>query len=1054
MLNLKKIISLLLVLMLLVGLIPTALAAETTDPTQSTSAPNEESATEPTEEDPTAPMEPTEEPDAPGEEPTPEDDPNAGIATASLDDGIMTAASTTSGVLLFDLSSPYNYTTTLNSQIMVKYRPNGTDAVVTSYLKYMGWHYAQINGVAYKDDPIYCIEPHKDFSASSSGNYVDNGVYISGSGYTQGANTWYAMPESYRTAIGKILLASDALWDITVSVLDTMPLYNGNTALRVATQMLIYEIVTGLRDPDTFVRNSSNGYTSGDVYYNAGVASVDGFANKYNALVSRIVDNDLLPSFVSRYASTAPTIALTGTNTVVTDSNGVVDDFFFSSFGGVVFVHGDNSMTITKIGTVSSSTLFTCTKEIPAPASSTFSLYYTGSSSFQVCVGLNTPVSSELTGYFRLSGNDPPTMEIVKTTDTGTDLEGWRFVIYADEACTEILSGPYITDSQGKIQVTDLPSGTRTVYVQELSHANMYTNAKYHCVDGVRKAVTVSNGTHSTVSFRNEQYPGKVLITKTTEDGLNLSGWRFSIYSNSACTQLLGGPYTTNSQGKITVSNLPIGTYTAYVKELGHTDSVINAMYTCSSTNPQRVSVATGGSVSVAFQNDLKPGGLEIIKTTDTGENLEGWRFVVYSNPECTEILSGPYITDAQGKISVTDLPSGSYTAYVQELSHQDMNINALYRCTDGPRKEVAVSSGAVATVSFRNELYPGKIIITKSTEDGENLSGWQFSIYSDAACSQLIGGPYTTNSQGKIIASDLPSGSYTAYVKETGHTDPAIAAKYVCASDNPQRVSVASGGSYSLSFRNDLSSAGLEIIKTTQGDGDLEGWHFSVYSDSACTQLIGGPYTTNSQGRITVTDLPGGTYDAYVKETGHEDPGIAAKYRCESENPQKVSIAGGAAPSISFHNLLNPGEIRIEKVNHEGAPMAGAKFLLEWSADGTSWAPVVLTDTIQEGGCTSIGLTDGILTSNRNGEVTFSGLWPTAHYRLTEVQAPDGYQLLADYAYVGQLPDGLSLSLKVVNSPMYTLPKTGSHSRIILPVALALCLGTAAVLITRRRKK
>ncbi len=854
MLNLKRIISLLLVLMLLVGLIPTALAAETTDPTQSTTAPTEEPATEPTEEDPTAPMEPTEESNDPGEEPTPEDDPNAGLATASLDDGIMTAASTTSGVLLFDLSSPYNYTTTLNSQIMVQYRPNGTGSVVTSYLKHMGWHYAQIDGVAYKDDPIYCIEPHKDFSASSSGNYVDNGVYISGSGTTQGSSTWYAMPESYRTAIGKILLASDALWDITVSVLDTMPMYNGNTALRVATQMLIYEIVTGLRDPDTFVRNSSNGYTSGDVYYNAGAASVDGFANKYNALVSRIVDNDLLPSFVSRYSSTAPTIALTGTNTVVTDSNGVVDDFFFPSSGGVVFVHGDNSMTITKIGTVSSSTLFTCTKDIPAPASSTFSLYYTGSSAFQVCVGLNTPVSSELTGYFRLSGNDPPTMEIVKTTDTGTDLEGWRFVIYANEACTEILSGPYITDSAGRIQVTDLPSGTRTVYVQELSHANMYTNAKYHCVDGVRKAVTVSNGTHSTVSFRNEQYPGKVLITK--------------------------------------------------------------------------------------------------------------------------------------------------------------------------------------------------------ATEDGENLSGWQFSIYSDDACSQLIGGPYTTNTQGKIIANDLPSGSYTAYVKETGHTDPAIASKYICTSDNPQRVSVASGGSYSLSFRNDLSSAGLEIIKTTQGDGDLEGWQFAIYSDSGCTQKIGGPYTTNSQGRITVTDLPGGTYDAYVKETGHEDPDIAAKYRCESENPQKVSIASGATPSISFHNLLNPGEIRIEKVNHEGSPMAGAKFLLEWSVDGTSWELVALTDMTQEGGCTSIGLADGILTSNRKGEVMFSGLWPTAHYRLTEVQAPKGYQLLADYAYVGQIPDGLSLSLKVVNSPMYTLPKTGSHSRIILPVALALCLGTAAVLITRRRKK
>ena len=41
--------------------------------------------------------------------------------------------------------------------------------------------------------------------------------------------------------------------------------------------------------------------------------------------------------------------------------------------------------------------------------------------------------------------------------------------------------------------------------------------------------------------------------------------------------------------GKITVTDLAAGTY--YVKELGHTDSTINAKYYCASTNPQKVTV-------------------------------------------------------------------------------------------------------------------------------------------------------------------------------------------------------------------------------------------------------------------------------------------------------------------------------------------------------------------------------------------------------------------------------------------------------------------------------
>ena len=123
-LNLKRFISLLLVLMLLIGIVPTVNAAELdserTLPEETVSEASEQTEpTEPTEltestdnSEPTDPTEPTEPTEAPYEDPG-EDDMELLV---EADNTIMLAASTTSNVLLFDQASP-NYTTYLSSQI-------------------------------------------------------------------------------------------------------------------------------------------------------------------------------------------------------------------------------------------------------------------------------------------------------------------------------------------------------------------------------------------------------------------------------------------------------------------------------------------------------------------------------------------------------------------------------------------------------------------------------------------------------------------------------------------------------------------------------------------------------------------------------------------------------------------------------------------------------------------------------------------------------------------------------------------------------------------------
>ena len=94
---------------------------------------------------------------------------------------------------------------------------------------------------------------------------------MSGSGSTTGSSVWYSLDADRREAIGLILLYSNELWDHSISVTTTSKANNPNVPLRMATQFLIFEIICGLRDAETFVLNSSNecGY-SGDIFYNAG----------------------------------------------------------------------------------------------------------------------------------------------------------------------------------------------------------------------------------------------------------------------------------------------------------------------------------------------------------------------------------------------------------------------------------------------------------------------------------------------------------------------------------------------------------------------------------------------------------------------------------------------------------------------------------------------------------------------------------------------------------------------------------------------------------------
>lgn len=934
--NVRRLLCLVLALVLCFGLIPGVSAAEVDTPgadTQTEATETEETTpttvdTQPTEELPLeTESESTEPPsaDVPMEEPGFMD----AIFTGA---SVMSIASTQNSIMLFDFADNGNYTTVLNSQVACAYKPNGSGTTRTAYIKNLGWHFARYGGVAYADDPLYCIEPWRSYAASTSGNSVDRDVTLDGSGSTSGSNVWYALPAARREAIGLILLYSNQMWNHSISVTTTSKANNPNVPLRIATQFLIYEIVCGLRDPSTFTLNSTNECgTAGDIFYNAGVASVSNFAPNYNTLVSNIQAAKKIPSFTSSSSGSAPTITLTGEETSVYDSNGVLSNFSFTDGNGAEFYKSGSTLYITQTGDISSSTVFKATRYLPSAANSTYNVWYMSGSSYQTTVSLASASSGSLNAYFKLKAPDPGTISLTKTTEDGQNLSGWRFGVYTNSACTSLAAGPYSTNANGKISITGLTAGT--YYVKELGHADSTINALYTCSSTNPQKVTVPSGGTTSVSFYNKLNTGGISLTKTTEDGKNLSGWQFGICSNSACTTLVSGPYSTNTSGKISVTGLTPGTY--YVKEIGHTDSSINALYYCSSTNPQAVTVTAGATATVSFVNKLNTGSVKLIKSTNTGANLSGWQIGLYTDSDCTNAVAGsPFTTGADGTVMAAGLQKGTY--YAKEIPTDNP-----YWGFDTAVKSVTVAVGQTAEVTFTNTHY-GRIEIRKTTNTGNQLGGWTFRVRDSEGNSY---GDFTTDDNGYACTDNLPLGRYTVVELPTEDN-------YWLTELGFHDVTVKAGETTVDIWLNKEQGLAWFYKKTNTGES-VEGWHITVFSDEACTQKVGS-LITNEEGRAGYY-LDPGTY--WAKETGDEHGRFEDEYWMVDETVQKFEIKPHEDVSITFTNVQY-GRMKITKSVEGGGSLEGWKFkitdaegkILDGSPFATNEDGIILTGNLLPG--------------------------------------------------------------------------------------------------------
>lgn len=270
--------------------------------------------------------------------------------------------------------------------------------------------------------------------------------------------------------------------------------------------------------------------------------------------------------------------------------------------------------------------------------------------------------------------------------------------------------------------------------------------------------------------------------------------------------------------------------------------------------------------------------------------------------------------------------------------------------------------------------------------------------------------------------------------------------------------VNISSDGeTVSIQFRNEIFKGSLTIRKVDKDtEQALPGARFRLL-DSTGNPFAEG--TTDENGILVFENIPFGDY--YLEELEASDG-----YKADT-TPYVFSVTtDGQRIEVRRENTRIPGSVTVAKTDSSGNPIPGAAFRLEYSEDGETWTPVFHADVPAKeiGGCTSEGLSDGMLITGADGIAVFGGLRAdkNVHYRITENATVNGYVLLTEPVEIGTLPREneespiYDVSVTVSNSPTYLLPMTGGTGLwpVLTTGFAAACMGLFLIAISKNKRR
>lgn len=251
------------------------------------------------------------------------------------------------------------------------------------------------------------------------------------------------------------------------------------------------------------------------------------------------------------------------------------------------------------------------------------------------------------------------------------------------------------------------------------------------------QTVQVTAGSTVTVTMTNKAQAGLRILKYSRTDRQYLSDVSFEVYRDGVSL----GIFKTDAQGEIFLPNCASGTYLCIERNVsGH---VLD-------TTPQQVELKAGdGTKTLVFYNDRLP-GIHLIKvdSADPSKTIPNARFRI----EAVDGSYGPkeFVTSDAGVIDLSDLPVGAYK--VTELECAGYVI-------DNAERIIQLDGGEQAQFIFTNSVLPS-LCLKKLSTDGTPLAGVSFRL------SKIEDGSYyldrTTNTAGEILWEDLTPGVWS----------------------------------------------------------------------------------------------------------------------------------------------------------------------------------------------------------------------------------------------------------------------------------------------------
>ena len=524
------------------------------------------------------------------------------------------------------------------------------------------------------------------------------------------------------------------------------------------------------------------------------------------------------------------------------------------------------------------------------------------------------------------------------------------------------------------VSMTKAPSKEFTITATKTNATRkgivVWTDGKNSPGNGIQDVVSYSQNVSDPVKgfVKMKVSYGSCKIVKTSEDG-KVDGIKFTITGNG-----VNQTVTTANGGKFQLDNLMPGVYTVTEQSI---DKYV----------PQevhRVTIVAGQVATVNFNNVLKRGNLQVIKSSE--DNLvEGVTFHLYGTSLAGIAVDEYAVTDKNGVASFDDVLISGTTPYTIE------EVDTAIRYVVPANQTAPVKWKEVTTRNFTNILKKFSVTVTKSdreegTVQGDaSLAGAVYGIYKG----ETLVDKYVTDKNGQFTTKE--------YVCDNDWTIREITPSEGYLLDSTIHKVGAEPQFYTVEHNQTANDVNEQVIKgniaiikhTDDGETKIEtpesGATFEIYLKSA------GSYTASEEDERDIIvcdengfgqtkDMPYGVY------TVHQTSGWEGR---ELMKDFDVFIAqNGQTYRYLINNANFESYIKVVKVDAESGktiPYAGAGFQI-YDPTGN-----LVTMSFTYPTPTTI---DTFYTDANGCIVTPERLEYGKGYSLVEVQAPYGYVL------------------------------------------------------------